>query len=465
LPNNYLFLLRWAVLADQKHVLDHVHLTLKKMAYGGIYDQIGGGFARYSTDVWWKVPHFEKMLYDNGQLMSLYAEAYQQNADADYKDVCLRTAAYIQREMTAPEGYFYSALDADSEGVEGKFYTWTIDELKSLLTEEEFRVTSVYYNLNTFGYWEHEQYILLRRDENPIVAEVLEIEETQLQQLVQQIDAKLMQARAKRIRPGLDDKLLCSWNAMMIRGLADAARVLEDATLYEQAVTACRFLLSELKEDNGRLMHAWKNGKANVTGFLEDYAFLMDALIGLYEYSYEEAWLIEARDLMFTALGDFERSETGLFYFTSSQQNLWVARQMETSDNVQPASNSMMARTLYTLGIYFGKADWMQQSDTMMRTIREELLNYGPGYSNWGMLALMQVLDFKELVISGPNAKREATTLRKQYRPDVLIAAAESPSELPLMEGRIATEKLTYYLCRGTVCEAPLYDIADLHFD
>ena len=462
LPNNYQFLMRWAVLANQKHVLDHVHLTLKKMAFGGIYDQVGGGFSRYSTDVWWKVPHFEKMLYDNGQLLSLYAEAFLQNGDTDYKQVCMNTANFIQRELTAEQGYFFSALDADSEGVEGKFYVWTIAELKNILNETEFRIACSYYNINEFGYWEHENYILIRREENRIVCEILEIQEDELDSHIQTINNKLLSARSERTRPGLDDKLLCSWNAMCIRGLADLSIALDDSEYYERAKKAALFLLKELKDSNGRLWHTWKNGKASVPGFLEDYAFFIDAFIGLYQASFEPQWLFEARDLLYTVFDDFERSESGLFYFTSSQHGVWVARQLETSDNVQPASNSMMARNLNTLGIFLEKPEWIVQSDKMLRTVREELMNYGAGYSNWAMLALERVSDFKTVVICGPGALVAARKLQQTHRPDLIIAASENENLIPLFEGRTTVNQLTYFLCRGSHCEAPVYEIEDL---
>lgn len=462
LPNNYQFLLRWAVLANQKHVLDHVHLTLKKMAFGGIYDQVGGGFSRYSTDVWWKVPHFEKMLYDNGQLLSLYAEAFLQNGDGDYKQVCINTANFIQRELTADQGYFFSALDADSEGVEGKFYVWTIAELKNILTEEEFRIVCSYYNINEFGYWEHENHILIRRDENRIVCEILEIQEENLDSHIQTINLKLLDARSERIRPGLDDKLLCSWNAMTISGLADLSIALGDSDYYERAKKAAIFLLQELKDSSGRLWHTWKNDTASVPGFLEDYAFLIDALIKLYQASFEPHWLFEARDLLFTVFDDFERSESGLFYFTSSQHGVWVARQLETSDNVQPASNSMMAKNLNILGTYLEQSEWILQSDKMLRTVREELMNYGAGYSNWAILALEHVSDFKTLVICGPGAIAAARKLQQTHRPDLIIAATENENLVPLFEGRTTVNQLTYFLCRGSHCEASVHDLSEL---
>jgi uncharacterized protein YyaL (SSP411 family) len=440
---------------NQKHVLAYAHLTLKKMAFGGIYDQIGGGFARYSTDPYWKVPHFEKMLYDNGQLMSLYAEAYLQRADEDYRKICQHTAKFIALELSAVEGYFYSALDADSEGEEGKFYVWKKQELIDCLTADEFRIAEQYYSINPAGYWEHENYILLRRDENALVAERLDITEKELEDQIKQIETKLYYVRSKRIRPGLDDKLLTSWNAMMIRGLADAARVFDDESMLRQGTKAMHFILNELKDPSGRLCHSYKTNSNKISGFLEDYAFVIDALIGLYECTYEAHWLIEARELMFTVLNDFDRSETGLFYFTSNLSPVIVSRQLETSDNVQPASNSVMARNLYTLGIYFGKPEWMEQTDSMLRTVREELIKYGPGYSNWAMLVLDKEGNKKELVITGKNAIDEAKRLRKTYHPSVMIAAAEGSSPLPLFQGRFKEDETWFYLCQGTVCEAP----------
>ncbi|MEX1188833.1 MAG: thioredoxin domain-containing protein [Bacteroidia bacterium] len=456
LPNNYQFLLRYGHLINQNHVLAYAHLTLKKMAFGGIYDQIGGGFARYSTDPYWKVPHFEKMLYDNGQLMSLYAEAYLHRADEDYKRVCFQTAEFISRELTGNEGYFFSALDADSEGEEGKFYVWQLSELEACLNENELKIAKEYYSINTFGLWEKENFILLRRDENTLVAERLEISDEDLKKAIYKIESKLLLEREKRIRPGLDDKMLCSWNSMMIKGLADSSRVFEHKGMHIQAIKATEFILHNLKNDQGKLYHSWKNGKATISGFLEDYAFFIDALISLYESDYNERWLLEARELTFTVLDDFEKSESGLFYFTSNQSEVWVARQLETSDNVQPASNSVMARNLNKLGIYFGKEEWIMQSKKMLKTVREELINYGPGYSNWAMLVLEQTEEFKELVITGAGAIEKAKELRKIYKPDVLIAATEKDSKIPLFEGRTASKDLTFYLCRGNQCEAPV---------
>ena len=460
LPNNYLYLLRAGVLSKNKPLVDHVHLTLRKMARGGIYDQIGGGFARYSTDKLWKVPHFEKMLYDNGQLLSLYSEAYSQRPDAEYLNICKQTAEFIFRELTDVSGYFYSALDADSEGIEGQFYTWTKNELQSVLSVDEYAVIKEYYNVNDWGFWEHDRYILLRREKDSFVP-VSKVEDSlSLQIQINEIKAKLFSERSKRIRPGLDNKLLCSWNALMIRGLADCYRTFGDPVFLSPAETAAQFLIVNLIDKSGRLYRSWKNGEPSIHGFLEDYCFLIDALIGLYQASFNEQWLLEAKQLMEVALVDFGQTDSGLFYFTSGKHPEWVTRQLETSDNVIPASNSAMARNLYYLGNYFGKYEWINQSKKMLGAVRNELINYGAGYSNWGILALHLLYPMQEIVIAGVGGKEKIEKLRSVYRPNILEAIAEKDSELPIFEGRVSNE-LTYYLCRAMICDTPTTDFTE----
>jgi uncharacterized protein YyaL (SSP411 family) len=456
LPNNYQFLLRYAHLYNKSEVMKYVNLTLEKMAYGGIYDQIGGGFARYSTDGYWKVPHFEKMLYDNAQLMSLYAEAWHLHKNEDYKQVCEQTFEFLKRELMSPEGYFFSALDADSEGEEGKFYVWKKDEIKSILTNEEYSLAEFYFNINKNGYWEDDNYILLRILNNDEIAIKAGITKSELKNQIKIIENKLLSARSKRIRPGLDDKMLVSWNAMMIRGLADAARIFEHEEMYACARKCIQFILRECRDEHGRLYHTWKDGKASIPAFLEDYAFLIDALLGLYAYSYDEEYLLTARELLFNALGDFGKTETGFMYFTSEHTAEWVSRQIETSDNVQPASNSVMAKNLHVLGQFFGKPEWIQQAEKMLKCLRKDMIEYGAGYSNWGMLALEKIANPMELVISGKGAKQEAVRLRKSYQPAVLMAAVEDRSGIALFEGRAPGEDVQYYICRGSSCDAPV---------
>jgi uncharacterized protein YyaL (SSP411 family) len=450
LPNNYDFLLRYGFISKDSKVLKHVELTLDKMAAGGIYDQVGGGFSRYSTDIWWKVPHFEKMLYDNGQLLSLYANAFHGFGKKRYLEICKETAQFVQRELLSPEGGFYSALDADSEGVEGKFYVWSIEELKSKLSDEEFQLTNKSYFLDNRGFWEHENYILMRK----------EFDETSNE--LERLNNKLLHLRSERIRPGLDDKILLSWNAMMLKGLADASRVSGDTFYLELALKNLSFIEKEMILSQGELWHSWKNGTGKIDGFLEDYVWLIEAYIALYQATWDENYLFKAKKLTEKTIEIFPEAGSGLLYYTSERHGEWVARQMETSDNVIPASNSMLANILRTLGIYFGKADWVARSKEMLQTVKNELIGYGPGYSNWLNLVLHDLFPHFELVVTGENAIEKAKELMVDFYPQVLVAVAEQESRLPINENRILKNETYFYLCRESVCERPSRSVSEI---
>ncbi|MEZ5174492.1 MAG: hypothetical protein R2850_13550 [Bacteroidia bacterium] len=299
------------------------------------------------------------MLYDNAQLMSLYAEAWQQSGIEEYKKVCYQCFHFLKREMLSDKNYFFSALDADSEGVEGKFYIWKPEEIKDILSDTEYKIAVNYFNINKTGYFEDGNYILLRKKSIKALADELNSNEKELESTIELIREKLLAERNKRVRPGLDDKMLVSWNAMMVRGLADASRVFEDQEMYLTAARCMNFILTECSDETGKLFHSWKDGKASIDGFLEDYAFTIDALIALYSFGFKEDYLLQARDLTFKVLGDFGRTESGFMYFTPDSVNEWVSRQIETSDNVQPASNSVMARNLHFLGTVFGMPAWI----------------------------------------------------------------------------------------------------------
>jgi uncharacterized protein YyaL (SSP411 family) len=461
LPDNYLFLLRYGHITNNKEVLNHVHLTLTKMAFGGIYDQVGGGFSRYSTDGLWKIPHFEKMLYDNGQLLSLYAEAYHQSPDAEYLRLCFQTINFVKSELTAQEGYFYSALDADSEGKEGFFYTWSKAELEDALTPAEYNLAKVWFNVNEAGLWEHDRYILIRKESTLEVSTDLGIPVEELLIQVEHIKNKLLQIREKRVKPGLDDKLITGWNCMMIRGLADCSRIFENNDFLKLAVDAANFLLANLQDDSGTVFRTWKNGKASIPGFLEDYAFMIDAFIGLYQVTFDEHWLVKANALTESVFKLFPQTPSGLFYYTSTLQQEWVTRQLETSDNVIPASNSVMACNLFYLGNYFEKTEWIDHSSKMIRTVRNELIGYGPGYSHWAMLASFRAFPFGELVITGKDAEFELRAVRKAYNPCLLDGIGSASSLIPLLK-KGSTHETGYFLCHDMRCEAPVYQRSDL---
>ena len=306
LPNNYLFLLHYYHATKDKSAFNQIKVTLDKMAYGGIYDQIGGGFSRYATDSLWKIPHFEKMLYDNGQLVSLYSEAYQLTKDVLYKQVVYETLAFIEREMTSPEGGFYSALDADSEGEEGKFYVWKKPQLEALLGDK-FPLVSDYYNVNNIGLWEHGNYILLRKKSDAEIAKVHGLTIEQLQKEIASAKKIMFAARKKRIRPGLDDKQLTSWNALMLKGYIDAYTVFNEQHFLSTALNNAEFILTKLRNPDGGLNHNYKNAclppacrtgrdrqsKSTINGYLEDYCFTIEAFIALYQATFDEKWLID----------------------------------------------------------------------------------------------------------------------------------------------------------------------------
>jgi uncharacterized protein YyaL (SSP411 family) len=455
LPNNYQFLLRYAYHTKNELLQKHVLLTLDKMAMGGIYDQIGGGFARYSTDMLWKVPHFEKMLYDNAQLISLYSEAFQLTKKELYKDVVYQTLDFISREMTAANGAFYSALDADSEGEEGKYYVWTENELKKNLGEN-FSWFADYYSVNSIGLWEHGNYILLRRERDEVIAAKYNLSVEQLREKISTAQALLLSIREKRIRPGLDDKTLTSWNAMMLKGYVDAYDAFGEKEFLLAALKNARFIRDVQWRKDGGLFHSWKNDKSTINGFLEDYGCVIDAFISLYQVAFDEEWLRCAEKLAEYVLKHFSDVSSGMFFFTSDEDPALIARKTEMSDNVCPASNSMMAKNLFYLGHYLGKPEWLQRSEQMLRQVKQEIIGYGGGYSNWMQLQLHFVFPFREVVIVGNSVDKTRAGFRKHYLPNQIFAGSPGPSDLPLIENRFVENKTLIYVCENNTCELPV---------
>lgn len=365
MPNNYEFLLQYYYHTKDKEILDVVQLTLDKMAFGGIYDQIGGGFARYSTDKYWKAPHFEKMLYDNGQLVSLYSQAYQLTKKPLYKHIVYQTLEYVESEMTAKNGAFYSSLDADSEGEEGKFYVWSKEELESIL-KDDYPLAKEYYNINATGKWEG-NYILLRKKDNVEIAKQFNLSVTEVENKIDKINALLLLERNKRIRPGLDDKTLTSWNALMLKGYIDAYNVFGEEKFLKAAIKNANFIVNTQHRKDGGLNHNYKNGVSNLDGYLEDYSFTTEAFIGLYQATFDEKWLAYAKQLTDYTITHFYDPETGFFFFTSNNAKGLIARKMELTDNVIPASNSSMAKTLFLLGEIYSNEDYTNKSKQIGR--------------------------------------------------------------------------------------------------
>lgn len=457
LPNTYEFLLQYYYHTKDKEVLDFVELTLDKMASGGIYDQIGGGFARYSTDTYWKAPHFEKMLYDNGQLVSLYSQAYQLTKKPLYKHVVYQTLEYIEREMTAKNGAFFSSLDADSEGEEGKFYVWSKEELQQVLVDD-YSIAEAYYNINSKGKWEG-HYILLRDKTDEELAKKLNISVTKLREKINEVNKTLLKERAKRIRPGLDDKTLTSWNALMLKGYVDAYQIFDEKDFLDAALKNANFIVKNQLRKDGGLNHNYKNGVSNIDGYLEDYALTIEAFIALYQATYNEQWLTYAKQLTDYSIKHFYDEKTGFFFFTSDKAKGLIARKMELSDNVIPASNSSMAKGLFLLGELYYQKEYTKKATQMLKNIEAQIPQYIGGYSNWAILMLQQVKPYFEIAVVGKKAHTKRLELNQHYIPNKLIIGSIKESTLPLLEMKLVNGTTMIYVCYNKSCQKPVEEV------
>ncbi|WP_298362417.1 thioredoxin domain-containing protein [Runella sp.] len=480
MPSIYKFLLRYYALTQNPEALRHIELSLNRIALGGIYDHVGGGWARYSVDDEWFIPHFEKMLYDNGQLLSIYSEAYTLTKNELYKSRVYETIDWLEREMASAEGGFYSALDADSEGVEGKFYIWTQSELK-LILGDDFEWFSKLYNIRASGNWEHgynhlHLVTLFPRGipSNPSPSEGKGVtlspsligsdRRTEGWGGIQYKNAlqKLFIARESRIRPGLDDKILASWNGLMLKGLTDAYRAFGEEKFKTLALNNARFL-KEKMTSNQQLWHNYKNGKATIVGFLEDYATVVDAYIGLYQATFQEEWLDEALKLTAYVVENFYDAEDELFYFTDSNAEDLIARKKEVFDNVIPASNSLMAQNLYWLGTIFDHGDYVKLADWMLLKMKRALLTDVQWVTNWAALYALRTQPTAEIAIVGKEADALRKELESRFVPNKIVVGTQTRSDLPLLQERTAKNDLTtIYVCFNKTCNLPVHTINDV---
>src|SRR5690554_1344393 len=459
LPNNYEFLLRYGNQSKDKTVLNHAHNTLKKIALGGIYDQLGGGFSRYAVDHLWKIPHFEKMLYDNGQLLSVYAKAYQNENKLLYKDIIDKTIGWLMREMRHSDNGFYSALDADSEGIEGKYYTWTKEELQNIL-KDDFNWFAEFYNVNDIGYWEDEQYILLRKLTKKEWCEQKQLSLFDFEEQLKAVHKKLNTIRDARIRPGLDDKQLTSWNAMTIKGLAEAGLALQNPAYIQEAEKTAEWLVKhQFNSKTGQLYRTRKDGRSKINGFLEDYAHVIDAFIVLHEATFESKWIKTAKELMDFTIAHFYDEKSKMFFFTDKDTEL-ITRKLEVNDNVIPASNSVIANSLFKLGKLYHSSVYENMSKQMLSNIYNQLPSYGSGYSNWGLLALSLTEEFYEVAITGEDAAKVRFELGSYYIPNTVYFGGKEIST-PFLQDKAFTKESTIYICEDFACQAPTQSLAE----
>jgi hypothetical protein len=459
MPNNYQFLLKYHHLSADSKALEAVTATLDHMAYGGIFDHLGGGFARYSTDDRWLVPHFEKMLYDNAQLVSLYAQAYQVTKNPLYKKTVEEIIAFVQRELTSPEGAFYSSLDADSEGEEGKFYVWTKKEVDALIGDAKSAAAFCdFFEITEKGNWEHGKNILHRRQPAADLAKKHHLTETQLDELLDNAKEKLFKARSKRTRPGLDDKALTAWNALMLEGYVNAYRAFGNQAYLDAALKNGKFISEKMIQPDKRLNRNFKDSKSVINAFLDDYAFTISAFVALYEVTFDEKWLYRAKDLLEYTLAHFADAESGLFFYTSDIDPPLVARKMETADNVIPGSNSQMARNLHTLGLFFYKNEWLEKANGMMHRLSKAIVDSDTPdfYSNWCQLYLDFVKPPYEVAIVGVDAATKRNELMRNYLPHALLLGGKDEGTLELLKDKLQEGETMIYVCRNKVCKLPV---------
>ncbi|GAB4520342.1 MAG: thioredoxin domain-containing protein [Anaerolineae bacterium] len=456
------FLLRRYVQTQDQDVLDVVRLTLDKMARGGIYDQLGGGFARYSVDAIWLVPHFEKMLYDNAQLSRVYLQAWQATREPFYKRIAEEIYDYILREMTAPEGGFYSATDADSEGEEGKFFVWTMPEVRELLGDDA-NIAIEYWGMSQRGNFEGHNILNVPNDD-AVVAERLNMTVTALHEKIDEIKHILYAARTQRVAPGLDDKILTAWNGLMLASLAEAARVLGREDYKQAAVRAGDFLLNTMMTADGRLLRTYKDGVARLNAYLEDYANMVDALLELYQLTFDERWFTAAQTLTERVLAHFPNAEGG-FYDTSDDHEQLIVRPRNIQDNALPGGNTMMAKQLLRLAAYTGDDRYDTAARGVLRLLPNALEQYPQAFGQALNAADMLVNGIAEIAIVGDpqvEATRELLHVTHEtYRPNMIVALAREdvPGEttIPLLNYRAQRGGLpTVYVCRNFTCRMPV---------
>ncbi|WP_342084223.1 thioredoxin domain-containing protein [Dyadobacter sp. OTU695] len=460
MPSIYKFLLRYFDISQNPEALAQVELSLNRVALGGIYDHVGGGWARYSVDEDWFIPHFEKMLYDNGQLLSIYAEAYSLTQNPLYQDRIQQTIQWLATEMRSPDGGFFSALDADSEGIEGKFYIWTQDELKAALGED-FDWFSKLYNISRQGNWEH-GYNHLHLTE-PVVhaARTAGIYTDDFSALYEKALAKLAEVRRKRIRPGLDDKILASWNGLLIKGLTDSYRALGREEIREMAIATGQFIAAKMTTDS-RLKHSFKNGVATVTGFLEDYAAVIEGYLGLYQITFEEGWLNKAQELADYTISSFFDQAEGFFHFTDTYGEALIARKKELFDNVIPASNSIMAHNLYTLGKMLDRGDYLEIADNMLSKMTKLLLADVQWVTNWAALYCQRAVPTAEIAIVGADADAMRKDFDRFFIPNKIVMGTSTSSTLPLLLNRTdINAKTAIYVCFEKACQLPVTKVEE----
>lgn len=459
MPSIPKFLLEYSALKKSEPARKAAEIQLDKMLQGGIFDHLGGGFARYATDGQWKIPHFEKMLYDNAQLIGLYSKAYQLTKKEAYKNAVVQTIEFVRRDLTGPDGSFYASIDADYDGEEGRYYTWTYEQFTQAAGGKNMPpFLPAFFGVEPAGNWEGNLNILQQPIDATTLASQLQIPVEKMRETIQNTKNKLLLTRNKRKKPATDDKAITAWNALMTENLVTAYKALGHPDFLKMALKNAGQLKKNRVQPDFSLKRNFKNGIASVSGFLDDYAATIAAFTAIYEVTFDETWLETAKNLTEYALKHFKLENTSLLAYTPDSEPVLITRKVETADQAIPSSNAIMAHNLFIIGNYFYRDDWVKLSEKMLRTITEseEVINQPDYYANWCRLYLLHTTPFFEIAILGPEADLRRNEIMTHFLPNAILLGGNSPTKLELLNNKLVEGKTLIYVCGNKVCKAPV---------
>jgi uncharacterized protein YyaL (SSP411 family) len=464
MPDIYFFLIDYHYFYNQPKAIEHTFLTLKKMALGGIYDQIGGGFSRYAVDKAWKVPHFEKMLYDNAQLLKLYALSYTINNQFEFGlSIPDGIVKFLKDELISPSGLFHSSMDADSEGEEGKFYVWTAEKIQSILSPQEYEFVLNYYSIDKESLWEKGNNILMCPRTNLEYMNEFKMDEPDFNLTKNNVNEKLLAIRNGRIKPTIDTKILLSWNCLLLDGFVQYYKSSKSSSQLDFAKQMMDFILNNYKKDDRLYRLLPEKGNTTIMGYLDDYAYCIQSLTGLYEVTFNEKYLIEAKWLLLSIMENFDQQDGFYFYSDKSQTDVFT-KKIDIQDNVTPSSNGVLALQFFLLGKYFSDDDFIQKSKAMTSRVIQQVGQYGSFFSHWAKVIMLQINPFYEITINLPEFQfeYELKKINENYFPNKIVLKYINDSDLLQLEGK---SKKGIYVCKDKTCQLPVKDWSEVRLE
>jgi len=454
------FLIAYGHFFNNRKAVDHASFSLKQLINGGIYDQLAGGMARYSTDSTWLAPHFEKMLYDNALLVSVLCDAYQLTKDTFYKAAIEKTLQFFIDEMQHTDGGYYAAIDADSEGVEGKFYVWDKEELDNILGDDAALVCQ-YFSVTEKGNWEHKNILHVSQPVEKF-AQDHNITIEALQAIIDAATKKLLVERNKRVRPATDDKILLGWNALLLTAFCKAASALGNLDYAEKAISLYAFLKEKFSRDGDIAYHTYKNNEARHPAFLDDYAYLIQSCILLQEITSDQLYLHDAERMTNYVIKHFSHEENSFFYYTHQHQQDIILRKTEIYDGAVPSGNSIMVSNLFYLSTVFNRPDWANRGNSMLTEMGELLLKYPTSFGVWATEIVKRVMGPVEIIVTGKNLSTLLPQILAEYLPHKIIQSSAVTQDFPLFQGKEFGEEPRIFVCKNYGCQPPVNTVADM---